>query len=239
MSKIYVTTGAVVNGAESLKRYMNDIKKTPMLSREDEKAAAESKNINLLVEANLRFAAQVAKQYQGMGLELEDLVSFANLGLFEAAQRFDPSKKVKFITFAVWYIRAELTKALNDLARTVRIPSHRTSTEEYSTVSTSMRIGEEEDSETFADRYLAAENGATGLDIEDLQAAIQSALDQLKPTEAVAVKMFYGIGIPYPRCVEEIGSQLGVSGERARQLVRAGEANLKKLADIDLLTEYL
>ena len=177
MNKIYVTTGAVATETESVKKYMGEIKKTPLLSREQEQSATR----NELVSSNLRFVVQVAKQYQGMGLELEDLIAFGNIGLFEAAERFDPTRNIKFITFAVWYVRAEITKALNDMGRTVRIPSHRTATEEYSTISTQTVIGEDEDSETYADRFLEAERDTSAQDLRDLRDAIATALSKLKP----------------------------------------------------------
>ena len=239
MSKIFVSKGVVANGTESVKQYMNDIKRVPMMTREEEQAAAANKDTNQLVSANLRFAVQVAKQYQGMGLELEDLIAFGNLGLFEAAERFDASRNIKFITFAVWYIRAEITKALNDMSRTVRIPSHRTSTEEYGTISTGMVMGDDETGETYADRYLAAENVATAADQRDLKRGIASALAKLNQKQAAAVKMFYGIDSEYPKCMDQIAEELNVSGERARQLVRAGEKALKQVSGIALLEEYL
>jgi len=235
MSKIFVTTGAVGNGTESVKQYMKEIKKTPLLTRETEKDASAS----LLVESNLRFVVQVAKQYQGMGLELEDLIAFGNLGLFEAAERFDRSRNIKFITFAVWYVRAEITKALNDMGRTVRIPSHKTATEEYSTISTQTVIGEDDNAETYADRFLADEVGKSASDRRDLSDSIAIALSKLKPNEAKAVALFYGINIKYPRCMEEIAKEIGVTGERARQLVRAGEESLRKLSGIKILEQYL
>jgi RNA polymerase primary sigma factor len=161
--KIHVSTGAIVTEVASTLRYIQETKKIGNLSREEEKElgraaqAGDRRAVNRLVESNLRFVIQVAKQYQGMGLDLADLIAFGNIGLFEAAERFDPDKGVKFITFAVWYIRAELQKALNDLSRTVRIPSHRTATEEYSTKSISTPVGDDENKETYADRYLAAD----------------------------------------------------------------------------------
>ena len=96
---------------------MSEIKKSPLLDRDNEIAlatkakAGDTKAEQLLVKSNLRFAVQVAKQYQGMGLEIEDLIQVANLGLFEAVKRFDPTRGIKFISFAVWYVRAELQKA--------------------------------------------------------------------------------------------------------------------------------
>ena len=235
MSKIHVTTGAVATETKSVKRYMSEIKKTKFLTREQEADATR----NQLVESNLRFVVQVAKQYQGMGLELEDLIGFGNVGLFEAAERFDPTRKIKFITFAVWYIRAEITKALNDMGRTVRIPSHKTSTEQYSTISTQTVIGEDEDSETYADRFLEAENDMSAQDLRDLRDSITEALSKLKPKEAAAVRMFYGIELEYPSCMEDIAEKLGVSNERARQLVRAGEDGLRNLSGLEILQQYL
>jgi len=235
MNKIYVTTGAVATETESVKKYMGEIKKTPLLSREQEQSATR----NELVSSNLRFVVQVAKQYQGMGLELEDLIAFGNIGLFEAAERFDPTRNIKFITFAVWYVRAEITKALNDMGRTVRIPSHRTATEEYSTISTQTVIGDNEDSETYADRFLEAERDTSAQDLRDLRDAIATALSKLKPKEAEAVRLFYGIELEYASCMDDIAEKLNVSNERARQLVRSGEEALRNLSGIKLLEQYL
>jgi RNA polymerase primary sigma factor len=82
-----------------------------------------------------------------MGVAFEDLVAFGNIGLFEAIERFDVSKKVKFLTFAVWYVRAELNKALNEHGRTVRVPSHRTQTEEQHIKSIHAPVGEDDNKE--------------------------------------------------------------------------------------------
>ena len=87
-----------------------------------------------------------------MGVHFEDLIAFGNIVLFEALERFDLTKNVKFITFAVWYIRSEINKALNDLGRTVRVPSHKTQTEKQYIKSIHAPVGEEDDSETYADK---------------------------------------------------------------------------------------
>ena len=247
MGKIYVTTGAVMTDTPSVKKYMSEIKKAPLLDRDEETALANEakagsvKARRRLVECNLRFAVQVAKQYQGMGLELEDLIQVANLGLFEAVERFDPSRGVKFISFAVWYVRAELQKALNDLSRVVRIPSHKTMTEgkDFSTLSTSKKVGEDEDSETYADRYLAGEQAKAKHEVTDLKELLNVALNSLKPKQRDAVKMYYGIDREYPMHMEHIAEELNVTGERARQLVRQGECALKQVKGIDKLLQYL
>jgi RNA polymerase primary sigma factor len=243
--KIHVSTGAIVTDVASTLRYIQETKKIGALSREEEKElgraaqAGDRRAINTLVESNLRFVIQVAKQYQGMGLQLEDLIAFGNIGLFEAAERFNPDRGVKFITFAVWNIRAELQKALNDLSRTVRIPSHRTATEEYSTKSISTPVGDDENKETYADRYLAADSTKSARDTQDLQYDLQRALDQLKPKQRAAITRFYGIGMEYAQCMEQIAEELEVTGERARQLVRQAEIELAKLPGIKLLEQYL
>jgi RNA polymerase primary sigma factor len=243
--RIHVSTGAIVATAESTNQLLRDIKKLPTLTRQQEQELAgriksgDRKAVNALVEANIRFAVQVAKQYQGMGLQLEDLIGFANIGLFEAAERFDPTKGVKFITFAVWYIRAELQKALNDLSRVVRIPSHRVATEEQSIKSIHTPVGDDENKEIYADRYLAADSVKTARDTEDLRYDLNRALSQLKPKQQEAIRRFYGIGQEYPQCMDQIAEEMGVTGERARQLVRQAETELAKLPGIELLEQYL
>ena len=226
---------------------MSEIKKAPLLTKDEETAlgrkalAGDRYAVNRLVECNLRFAVQVAKQYQGMGLELEDLIGYANLGLFEAAKRFDPDRGVKFISFAVWYVRAELQKCLNDKSRVVRIPSHKTMTEgkDFSTLSTSKKVGDDEESETYADRYLAGEQAKAKHEITDLKEMLSVALNSLKPKQRDAVKMFYGIDRDYAMHMEHIAEELNVTGERARQLVRQGECALKKVKGIERLLQYM
>ena len=246
MGKIFVSTGAVMTDTLSVKKYMSEIKKAPLLDKYTETALAEKalagdiEAQNMLVESNLRFAVQVAKQYSGMGLELEDLIGFANLGLFEAAKRFDPSRGVKFISFAVWYVRAELQKALNDKSRVVRIPSHKTMTEgkDFATVSTSSKVGDDEDSETYADRYLPGEQAKPEHEVSDMKSQLAIALSTLKPKQRDAVLMFYGIGRDYAMHMEHIAEELNVTGERARQLVRQGECALRKVPGIEKLAQY-
>jgi len=181
---------------------------------------------------------QVANKYRGMGLQLEDLIGFGNIGLFEAAAKFDTSKNLKFITFAVWYIRAEIQKALNDMSRVVRVPSHLTATAEYSAKSISTPVGDGENKETYADRYLAADSVKSSRDKTDLKYDLDRALSQLKPKQREAITRFYGIGFEYEMCMEQIAEELDVTGERARQLVRQAENALKAMPGIKLLEQY-
>jgi len=240
--KIHVGNAVVIGSADSTAVYMKEIKKTKNLNRATELElikSADTASRNQIIESNLKFVVQVALKYRGMGLELEDLIAFGNIGLFEAVDKFDPAKGVKFITFAVWYIRAEIQKALNDLSRTVRIPSHLTATEEYSTKSIHAPVSEDSDSETYADRYLAAETYKSAQDKDDFKFDLHRALNQLNAKQREAVTRFYGIGFEYAQCMEQIAEELNVTGERARQLVRQAEVALSKMPGIKLLEQYL
>jgi len=245
MSKIFVSRGAVVSTSDSTKKYLNEIKKPGLLTAAQEKELARAaklgdrKAANQLVVGNLRFVTQVARKYQGMGIPMEDLIAFGNLGLFEAVQKFDPDKGFKFITFAVWYVRAEIQKALNDLSRVVRIPSHKTQTETYSEQSTDVQVGDDDNSESWANRYLTGESEISKQTIADLQFEIGLAIKQLQPKVAEAICRFYGLGVEYPQVMEQIAQEMNITGERARQLVRQGEKDLRNLSGIELLEKYL
>ncbi|MEM7245264.1 MAG: RNA polymerase sigma factor RpoD/SigA [Acidobacteriota bacterium] len=109
-----------------------DAEATKPLSREEEqvqtrryRASRCPHALRRLVEANQHFVIMVARQYQGNGLPLEDLVSEGNVGLLQAAERFDPDKGIKFITYAVWWIRRAILQALSDQARLVRLPKYK------------------------------------------------------------------------------------------------------------------
>ena len=112
----------------SLNLYMKEISRYPLLSREEEESlarlAAEGDTAakDKLVKSNLRFVINVAKKYQGNGLPLEDLISEGNLGLLTAVKRFDVEKGYRFITYAVWWIRQSITKAIYDKGRMIRLP---------------------------------------------------------------------------------------------------------------------
>jgi len=114
-------------------RYFKDIKNYKVLSNEDQlalikKIKSEEDNtlyVQKLVESNLRFVITVAKKYKGRGLSMTDLINEGNLGLITAATKFDPREEVKFISYAVWWIRQGIQKAFNDQVNTIKIPSNK------------------------------------------------------------------------------------------------------------------
>jgi RNA polymerase primary sigma factor len=113
---------------DTLHTYLKEIGKIPVTTREEEqelaKHIAEGDNtaLNRLVEGNLRFVVKVAQGYQGCGMSLPDLINEGNLGLIEAASRFDASKGVKFISYGVWWIRQAIMQALAEQSGAVRLP---------------------------------------------------------------------------------------------------------------------
>jgi RNA polymerase primary sigma factor len=117
------------SAAESFEQYLRDIKDLPMITDiEEERALArraregDQDAAERLVTANLRFVIAFVKRYQGHGLELGDLVAIGNEGLLRAVRKFDPDRGVKFISYAVWWVRQAVLKALAEQTRSVRFP---------------------------------------------------------------------------------------------------------------------
>jgi len=114
--------------SRNLRMYLEQISKFPIVSEDQEKDLGErihhddQEALQKLIESNLRFVVSYVKKYQGMGIGLLDLIHEGNLGLIEAAKRFDPSRNVKFISYAVWWIRQAVIHALTQYSRIYHIP---------------------------------------------------------------------------------------------------------------------
>jgi len=115
-------------GSESLKKYLREISRLPRVTPDEERTLGkkiqkgDKEALRRLVEANLRFVVSYAKRYRGCGLSFLDLINEGNIGLIEAAKRFDPGKNVKFITYAVWWVRQAIIHALSDQSGAFRLP---------------------------------------------------------------------------------------------------------------------
>ncbi len=135
MRQLKISNSITNRESESLDRYLRDINKIEMITPDEEVELAElirkgDKNaLDKLTRANLRFVVSVAKQYQGQGLSLADLVNEGNLGLIEAARRFDPTRGFRFISFAVWWIRQNILQGIAAHARMVRLPINKVATQ--------------------------------------------------------------------------------------------------------------
>jgi RNA polymerase primary sigma factor len=117
-----------VVAVDSLNAYIRDIAKFKPLSADEEKVLGrriregDQEAVQQLVEANLRFVVHYAKRYRGLGMSFMDLIHEGTLGLMEAAKRFDPERNVKFISYAVWWVRQAIFHALSEHARVFRLP---------------------------------------------------------------------------------------------------------------------
>jgi RNA polymerase primary sigma factor len=115
---------------DSVRLYLREIGKIPLLKSDEELAlahrviAGEKKAKDMMAEANMRLVVSIAKRYVGRGLDLLDLIQEGNTGLLRAVEKFDPDKGFKFSTYATWWIRQAITRAIADQARTIRIPVH-------------------------------------------------------------------------------------------------------------------
>ena len=112
-------------------QYLNDISKYPLLTREQETLLLKKirqgsrEAMDMLVKSNLRFVVNIANLYKGQGLDVCELISEGNMGLMEAARRFDPNQKIKFSSYAVWWVRQNITRAIAEKGRMVRISAEK------------------------------------------------------------------------------------------------------------------
>jgi RNA polymerase primary sigma factor len=274
---------------DSFDQYLFDVEKYPLIeepseerelarrARTGDKEAAER-----LVTANLRFVISYVKKYQGRGLGLAELVCIGNEGLLKAVKKFDPDKGVKFISYAVWWIRQTVLQALAEQTRSVRIPLNQNSNlvklsrtetaltqilgrtptdqeiasemgEPLETVRALRRVAASElsldapidrgdrDSASFGERFAGAE-------AEDIEETVESQaqrefLDRmfekyLTERERKILYLYYGLDDGEERTLEEIGSLLGVTRERIRQIRNRAFEKLRESPDGEALETF-
>lgn len=162
------------NDDSNLSIYLKEINKIPLLTRKQEeeisrKAVAGDKEAQTkLVEANLRFVVNTAKKYQNQGLPLEDLISEGNIGLMNAIERFDPEKGYHFISYAVWWIRQAILKAIYEKSRMIRLPLNRAN--ELVQIEKTKKTLLTELGEDPSDEEISRITGIALSDVTDLQA---------------------------------------------------------------------
>jgi RNA polymerase primary sigma factor len=128
MKPLKITQSITNRESQSFEKYLSDVSKKEMISPEREIELARliksgnEKAMQELVTANLRFVISVAKQYSGRGMSVEDLVSEGNIGLIKAANKWDESRGIKFISYAVWWVRQSILQSLADNSRSIRLP---------------------------------------------------------------------------------------------------------------------
>ncbi len=130
LEKIDLSVPEGVSIEDPVRMYLKEIGKVPLLSLEEEAGLAKRIELGdeeakrILAEANLRLVVSIAKRYVGRGMQFLDLIQEGNLGLIKAVEKFDYTKGYKFSTYATWWIRQAITRAIADQARTIRIPVH-------------------------------------------------------------------------------------------------------------------
>jgi RNA polymerase primary sigma factor len=267
---------------DSFDQYLHDVEKYPLIedaltereiarrARAGDRRAAER-----LVTANLRFVISYVKKYQGRGLNLAELVCIGNEGLLKAVKKFDPDKGVKFISYAVWWIRQTVLQALAEQTRSVRIPLNQNSNlvklsrtetaltqqlgrtptdreiadrmgEPVQTIRALRRVASAElsldapldrtdrDSASFGERFSAMQTEDIQEEIE-FQARRQFLQDMfrkyLTERERKILVLYYGLDDGDEMTLEEIGSLLGVTRERIRQIRNRAFEKLRQSPD--------
>jgi RNA polymerase primary sigma factor len=274
---------------DSFDQYLYDVEKYPLIEEAQEERelarrarAGDKEAAERLVTANLRFVISYVKKYQGRGLGLAELVCIGNEGLLKAVKKFDPDKGVKFISYAVWWIRQTVLQALAEQTRSVRIPLNQNSNlvklsrtettltqllgrsptdqeiademgEPVETVRALRRVAASElsldapidrgdrDSASFGERFAGAE-------AEDIEETVESQaqrefLDRmfekyLTERERKILYLYYGLDDGEERTLEEIGSLLGVTRERIRQIRNRAFEKLRESPDGEALATF-
>jgi len=220
--------------ASALGAYLREIAKLPRLTVDEERALGTKIQVDRdeaamarLVEANLRFVVSYAKRYRGHGVSFLDLIHEGNLGLMEAARRYDPAHNVKFITYAVWWVRHSLMHVLADSTRAFSFPPKM-----FGILHAGGPGGEDVSlSETLGDRLPVEQSPVEDelihqADLDELAAAL---LD-LEGKEQEVVRLRYGLGDGEPQTLQEIGDRLHLSRERVRQIESRAKEKLRRSA---------
>ncbi len=253
---------------DSVRLYLREIGKIPLLNAEEELELAQK---------------VIAKRYSGRGLDFLDLIQEGNTGLLRAVEKFDPDKGFKFSTYATWWIRQAITRAIADQARVIRIPVHmvetinkllrtqRRMTQDLNREPTIEELAAELEMEPEKVEYvikikqdihsLDAGVGRDGEDedsvlgdfVEDedtispvdsaadqlLKEQIQDVLGTLSEREQKIIRMRFGLDDGKNHTLEEVGQEFAVTRERIRQIEAKALAKLRKNKDVKKLHEYL
>lgn len=247
---------------DSISNYLKEVRKIDLLTPEEEVvltkkiAEGDKRAQDKLVNSNLRFVISVAKEYQGQGVPLVDLISEGNYGLIKAATKFDHTKGFRFISYAVWWVKQSILQSLSENSRTVRLPINITS--QLSKIKKEIARFEQENHRppTEMDMDLSVlshptcgslndkinEDGDEVLDLvpdesfnrpdedfygEDvLKGELEKTLSVLSERERNIINMYFGID-GHPMTLEQIGDEFLLTKERIRQIKEKALRKLK------------
>ncbi len=253
---------------DEISHYLKELRKIPVITPAREKELSKimlNPNVTQreidrvhkeLLEGNLRFVITVAKDYQGQGIDLSDLISEGNLGLMKAIKSFDWNRGLRFISYAVWWVKQSIFQCLNENSRTIRLPVNvvqevqKAKKQDKRVEDINPRLSNLAHAITFDDHI--NDEGDTMFDLlEDADAVMPDSaldgkdivkkqllniMDVLDERENAIVKDYFGI-TGTPRTLEDIGSDFGLTKERVRQIK---EKALRKLRnESDAIFDYL
>jgi RNA polymerase primary sigma factor len=252
----------------SMGRYLEDIRKTSPYSRKAEQELfrlyrkGDSKARATLISGNMRFVLKVALQYRGGPIAVSDLVSEGAMGLSRAIERFDHTRGLKFISYAVWWIRAYITKAINEESTLIRLPANQhlkirqalksknkdTLNDEIRSLLKLAHRGPsfdapltEDSRATYAEVLVdeKAERADTRVEISSTAQFTRELLMEIPEREARVLRCLFGIGFEKSQNLREVGESMGISHERVRQLRDQALHRLRKCKFKDILREKL
>lgn len=232
-----------------LKRFLDDIRQTQPISRQEEKElfrhlkAGSQAARKRLIASNMRFVLKVALQYRGCPIPLTDLVNEGSLGLIRAIESYDDSRGLKFISYAVWWIKAFITRAINETGCMIRLPANQLLRVRKAIKSANLDAEaipsdiqemmqlcsqgssfdqplNEGSKNTLAD--VLSDDSNISIDQQQdrkrIEEIMQQFVDILPPTEARVIQGIYGFDNGEPKALREIARNMGISNERVRQL---------------------
>ena len=276
------------NGDDPFSLYIKRLKKKSLLTAEEEIELAkkvkkgDQRAKNILIERNLRLVISIAKKYQNKGLPFYDLIQEGNLGLIKAVERFDPARGYRFSTYATWWIRQGISRAIADKSRAIRVPAHffekmnkykksykdlihnlgrepneneianklGISSKSLRSISGQMRpilsldseLKTEEGEETSLMDYIEgeySEEPETKFEDREMKDTVDHIFMLLKPQEKKVLLMHYGIEDGTCKTLKEIGSTLGITKQRAQQLVASALKKIRESGYKESLGKYM
>lgn len=223
--------------------YLKQIENIPVLSREEEEicarkaAAGDQKEKERLIVSNLRFVVSIAVKYQNLGLPLMDLINEGNMGLIRAVEKFDVNKGFKFISYARWWIRHFILKAIFEQSTSIKLPlkyaSQLSKNDEindtemvqklrqiYRPVSLDQKLSEDNNSDTILDLVDSSKYDLPDKFVmeQNLKEIISEIMFKLKPIERDVISRHFGLNGKPPLTLKEIGEKYNLTKERIRQI---------------------
>lgn len=212
-------TTSVATYYEDLKRYkpLNRVRERKLLKR-CKKGDVTARNA--LIEHNLRFVFDTARRYSGLGVPMGELISEGNLGLLRAINKFDESRDVKFITYAVWWIRQGMSEAVRKHKSNMQTELDPTQANDG--IMQNMILEDEEDDQGSSQENLfiqTTERDETEQELQEMQKAmVEKLLSKLADREREVIEEYFGLTSGKEKTLHEIGKNMGLTSERVRQI---------------------